>query len=146
MDHTILERTEIVDTGYKTPCVLWTGSLSERGYGFYFEDNKQYYAHRKVYEYFEGDIPETEPRTVLDHLCRVHRCVAVDHLEPVTDRENVLRGESFAAVNATKTHCHRGHPFSPENTRIEKGSRVCRECKRISNRKHDAKRRPRKSL
>lgn len=35
---------------------------------------------------------------------------------------------------ASKTHCIHGHPFSPENTRIDTaGKRVCRTCKKATN-------------
>jgi len=27
-------------------------------------------------------------------------------------------------------HCHAGHEFTPENTRVERGKRVCRACYR----------------
>ena len=54
-------------------------------------------AHRWSYQHHIGPVPEG---LVLDHLCRVRHCVNPDHLEPVTSRENTLRGEGFAAVNA----------------------------------------------
>jgi hypothetical protein len=38
-----------------------------------------------------------------------------------------------ASLNRLRTHCKRGHEFTPENTYINKrGSRVCRHCKRLS--------------
>jgi hypothetical protein len=40
-----------------------------------------------------------------------------------------LRGESPSAVNARRTHCHRGHPFNEENTYIRpNGQRTCIAC------------------
>lgn len=33
--------------------------------------------------------------------------------------------------NASKTHCKRGHEFTPENTFTSDGGRHCRECHRI---------------
>lgn len=37
--------------------------------------------------------------------------------------------------NARKTHCRRGHAYSPENTyHHPSGSRICRECTRIGKR------------
>jgi hypothetical protein len=45
----------------------------------------------------------------------------------------VLRGEGPCAINARKTHCIQGHPFSAANTYIrpDEGSRQCRACKLI---------------
>lgn len=71
----------------------------------------------------EGEVP--------DHLCRNRGCVNPDHLDPVTNVENVLRGESPPAQNRRKTVCKNGHPFSPENTYTDpNGGRHCRPCHR----------------
>jgi len=35
---------------------------------------------------------------------------------------------------AMKTHCKRGHEFTPENTRVANGARHCRECARLRQR------------
>jgi hypothetical protein len=67
----------------------------------------------------------------LDHLCRVRGCVNPDHLEVVTGATNTLRGISSPAINARKTHCRRGHEFTPENTYIDRGSRRCKACRRL---------------
>jgi hypothetical protein len=55
------------------------------------------------------------------------------HLEPVTHRENVLRGNSPSARHARKTACHRGHPINEANTWVnpKNGARQCRVCKRL---------------
>lgn len=45
-------------------------------------------AHRFVYELLVGPIPAG---LTIDHLCRVTSCVRPDHLEPVTNAENVRR-------------------------------------------------------
>jgi hypothetical protein len=65
----------------------------------------------------------------LDHLCGNRSCVRPDHLEPVTQRENTLRGGSFSAVNAKKTHCIRGHEFAGENLGARSDGRACLRCK-----------------
>ena len=42
-----------------------------------------------------------------------------------------MRGNNFAAIHARKTHCPRGHEYTPENTRISKrNERTCRACMR----------------
>lgn len=111
-------------------CWLWTGprKRSPNGvqYGCTRHEGRTVAAHRLAWELFRGPIPEG---LQIDHLCRVTRCVNPDHLEPVTPRENVLRGEGVAAVNARKTECIRGHAFTPENTIIHcGGKRACRTC------------------
>jgi hypothetical protein len=65
----------------------------------------------------------------LDHLCRNRSCVNPAHLEAISHKENILRGESFSSINAKRTHCKHGHEFTPENTYRWRGKmRTCRAC------------------
>lgn len=118
-------------------CWLWTGPTQpHNGYGRLGYRGRSVFAHRLAYELLVGPIPDG---LTLDHLCRVRTCVNPLHLEPVTQRENTLRGDTIAAANARKTSCKRGHPFSPENTHIycHRGTvrRSCKECNRQRNRR-----------
>ena len=106
-------------------CWEWTASL-RRGYGQFSLNGKQITAHRFSYELVNGKIPK---ELELDHLCRNHSCVNPDHLEAVTHRENILRGETLQAINARKTHCIQGHEFTPENTYQDKSYRQCKICR-----------------
>lgn len=120
------------DRGYETPCWIWQRSLDRNGYGQGSRPDGQRKAYRIYYERYVGRVPAG---LHLDHLCRVRECVNPDHLEPVTQRENNLRGHTPAARNAVKTHCIRGHEFSPENTYVDSlGKRHCRTCHRRRNR------------
>jgi IS5 family transposase len=111
-------------------CWEWTGGKT-LGYGtFWVAKGTRVKAHRFAYEWLVGPVPEG---LSLDHLCRNRGCVNPAHLEPVTHRENVLRGEGRSAVNARKTHCKNGHPYSGDNVLIVSrgdGStfRKCRQC------------------
>lgn len=108
-------------------CIVWTGA-KQNGYGtLHPPEGRSQRAHRLVWEEFVEPIPDG---LVLDHLCGNKACVNPDHLEPVTQGQNVLRGKSFAAVNARKTHCLRGHPFDDVNTYEWNGGRICRACRR----------------
>lgn len=109
-------------------CKIWTAALNPGGYGVFGVGGKTVYAHRWAYEHEVGPIPDG---LTLDHLCRNRACVEVTHLEPVTRGKNVLRGVGLAAQNARKTHCLRGHEFTPENTYTRLGGkRQCRQCRR----------------
>lgn len=118
-------------------CWLWTGGHAKAGYGsFTFGrespgGRRTVPAHRLTYEALVGPIPEG---LVIDHLCRNRGCVNPEHLEPVTFKENVLRGVGPTAENAVKTHCKRDHAFTPENTYVASGGgRGCRACRDIYN-------------
>lgn len=105
-------------------CWLWTHWLDISGYGIIRCNGKLLKAHRIAYELLIGKIPEDKQ---LDHLCRVRKCVNPSHLEPVACRENLMRGQGTAALNARKTLCKRGHQFDGVNVN---GERTCSACVR----------------
>lgn len=120
-----------------TGCWLWTGGATALGYPLMSwrigATRKSFRAHRVSYEAFKGPIP---PGLHLDHLCRMPYCVNPDHLEPVTPRENTLRGNGPAAVNSKKTVCKHGHSLlDAENVRLWQGERICRACQREAQRR-----------
>lgn len=101
-------------------CWLWTGGTARNGYGSFWDGNRIGRAHRYAYELLVGPIPEG---LQLDHLCRVRLCVNPAHLEPVTQQENIRR------AMVSRTHCKRGHEFTPENTVwLNAKHRRCRKC------------------
>lgn len=109
-------------------CWKYQGHHSDDGYATYKYNGRMWRVHRLTYTLVIGAIPAGRE---LDHTCRHRWCVNPYHLEPVTCRENLLRGNTIAAANARKTHCKRGHEFTPENTMIRQGNkRACRTCKR----------------
>lgn len=127
--------TKIIQVG---DCWQWTGT-NQNGYGIVGGHRKGNwkYCHRFSYELLRAEIPEG---LHIDHLCRNKLCLNPWHLEPVTQRENNLRGMSPPAINARKTHCESGHEFTPENTLRtgpEKKFRTCKACSRTRPRVND---------
>jgi hypothetical protein len=109
-------------------CWEWTGAHHRRGYGtFGVGGRRTMLAHRFMYELLVGPIPDG---LVLDHLCRNTSCVNPEHLEAVTQAENLRR-----AVRLPITHCKHGHEYDEANTAYNPaGARRCRECNRIRRR------------
>lgn len=114
------------------PCWVWTGELRD-GYGRFWTQGRTHQAHRYLYERKIRPLGNLIP----DHLCRNRACVRLSHLEPVTNKENILRGTGAPARHAKQTHCKHGHPFSGKNLRISKrGHRLCVLCAHEQDKRH----------
>lgn len=106
-------------------CWEWSGALHPQGYTQFWVPGESIprKGHRASYEIHNGPIPKGLD---IDHLCRNRGCVNPKHLEAVTHRENMLRGETVSGIAARKSTCRNGHPFDwiiPTN-----GKRGCRMC------------------
>lgn len=75
-------------------CWAWKGAKTPTGYGVVSIERRARKAHRYSYLHLVGPVPDG---LVLDHLCRNRACVNPAHMEPVTQRTNVLRGNSPSA-------------------------------------------------
>lgn len=110
-------------------CWLWTGWKNNTGYGGGSNPltGRQGLAHIIAYTLTYGPVPDG---LVLDHfVCSNPPCCNPDHVRPVTQWENTLRGNSPTSVNRAKTHCIRGHEFAGRNLYIlTTGNRACRRC------------------
>lgn len=118
-------RVLILETG----CWEWTGAKDKDGYGaFSVTHAARVRAHRWAYETY---VEHMHPWLQSDHICKNKSCVNPLHIEPVTARENVLRSNGPAAINAKKTHCYKGHNLSGDNLILRDGrGRQCRTCER----------------
>ncbi len=129
-------------------CWLWTAAIDIGGYGSFSPTRVcTARAHRYAWELHNGPIPEG---MLLDHVCRVRRCVNPAHLRLATHRQNSIENsESIPAMNAQKTACDHGHPFTPENTYLWHGRRnglprlvrKCRACEAAKDRRRRARHR-----
>jgi hypothetical protein len=132
-----------------TGCWIWTGSTTN-GYGNVRIDGRPWRVHRYAWELLNGPIPAGREvdHTCHDSSCRAgadcphRRCVNPAHLSIVLHVENMAPDRSSMATTAgerqrAKTHCPHGHPYSPDNTYINKhdGSRRCRTCDRNTHRR-----------
>ncbi|KKN54869.1 hypothetical protein LCGC14_0587620 [marine sediment metagenome] len=108
-------------------CWVWQGQ-TRKNYGRYgvrlgVDRWRDQYAHRVAWTALIGPIPDQ-----LDHLCRNKLCAYPAHLEPVTNRENFLRGMHPTAIAWRTNTCKRGH--SLDDHYINHGHRQCGECTR----------------
>jgi hypothetical protein len=128
------DRSVILNQGRtvsRADCWVWPRTNKD-GYGVMYVGTRARLAHVYLYEQTKGRL---SPDLELDHLCRNRACFNPKHLEPVTHRVNLMRGKTFAAHNAKKTHCPAGHPYKGDNLivyRTDAGKhRMCRMCKNL---------------
>ena len=138
----IMDRTKQDANG----CWVWQGYIAKRGYASIWWQGRQWLAHRAVYTQLVGEIPD---HLEIDHLCENKACCNPHHLEAVTRAVNMARSMNVVtALNALKTHCKRGHEFTPENTDYRPQSQgragvarmciACREERKVRERKRAA--------
>lgn len=119
--------SKVTENGVAAGCWLWTAARRYDGYGIYGIQGKTHYAHRWAFELLRTEIPSG---LHLDHLCRVKHCCNPWHLEPVTSRENFLRGQAPGAVALRTGLCQRGHSMADAYVRPRTGYRECATCRR----------------
>lgn len=147
-----MERLKARSTTNENGCFVWTGPVMTKGYPSHAHRKWRAGAHRIVYMITHGIQLLAEQ--FVCHRCDNPRCWNPEHLwlgDPLSNQQdkNAKRRNYFS----NKTHCRRGHPFTPENTHIRAGqpaygygpSRVCKECARINARMSWQKRRANKS-
>lgn len=95
-----------------TDCWPFKGVVIKGGYRqFKDADGRNVLAHRWAFQYFKGPIPAG---LTVDHVCCREECSNPDHLDAVTMRVNIRRGNGFGGINARKTKCPRGHVYDRE--------------------------------
>lgn len=120
---------EKIEVGSHWECWPRTGAHDSKGYGLLKVQGAQQRAHRLVWEYTYGPIPDG--LWVL-HRCDNPPCCNPDHLFLGTNQDNqrdsVNKGRN---ANMKKVHCPQGHLYDEANTYIRfDGKRDCRACRR----------------
>lgn len=125
----LMSKRRVTESG----CWEWTGWCHRNGYGETSFRGKPRRTHKLMWLIEHGPAPKG-----LDvmHKCDNAPCFNPDHLVLGTRQQNlkdcVARGRHFYA---SKTHCKRGHEFSPENIYVApSGSRKCKICERAKQR------------
>lgn len=98
-------------------CWVWLASKNTKGYGKFSSNGVPVMAHRFSWEQVNGEIPR---ELVVNHLCENKPCVRPDHLELITNAENLRYsgvGQKNAEHHKSKTHCRNGHEYTKETTR-----------------------------
>lgn len=113
-------------------CWIWTGHIqSKTGYGWTsFKHSLGMGAHRLSYLVFVGDIPEGWH---VHHNCEIRVCFNPEHLIAVTPKEHGELDNWPTYQLSQRTHCSKGHEYTPENTFYKGAVRICRACRRIYN-------------
>ncbi len=110
----------------RLPNGCWEWERKRRGskYAVMEFDRRPRSVHRIMYTFAWGDIPDG---LELDHICRNQYCVNPFHLEAVTHKTNMERGDFSSMI---KAHCKRGHPMSGDNIYFRPGNgyRQCYAC------------------
>lgn len=127
---------------------LWGGTIHQNGYGKLGLRYKQYWVHRLAAFAFLGLVLDDRSQQA-NHKpeCLRRDCFNPDHLYVGTALENsadMMALGRHVSPGRLKTHCSKGHEFTPENTYVwvdSKGGehRDCRECNRIKDRKESNK-------
>src|SRR5215813_3423525 len=83
-------------------CWVWRGGVNGAGYAQLSYQGTTYLAHRQMYEWYCGPIPEHQD---VHHRCYNTCCIRPSHLKAVTHRENIALRRDFVAWRNERLAC-----------------------------------------
>lgn len=125
-----------VDKRGPDECWPWLGATDGNGYGRIYSKGGNATASRASWELAHGEAPQGYH---VCHSCDNPPCVNPSHLWLGTPQDNAIdRSAKGRDAQSRRTHCPKGHEYTPENTIIHTSrggpERSCRECQRICGR------------
>jgi hypothetical protein len=107
-------------------CWEWQGARTGSGYGAQQFRGRLELTHRISYLLHVGPIPDD---LVIDHVCRNTICCNPEHLDAVTQGENVRRQPRVSE----RTQCPQGHDLAGLNAYVTpRGFVRCRACRAVA--------------
>ena len=104
------------------------------GYSYITFEYHKYRGHVASYRILKGDIPVGFD---VHHECGNRACYNPKHLSLVDHREHAKEHDNVGRFQREKTHCKRGHEFTPETTYVDsRGYRKCKICLQEYNRNY----------
>jgi hypothetical protein len=96
-------------------------------------NNRNRFMTRYLFELLiQPDLERLSERVYLLQACDTTGCQNPFHYRGSRSPKGEVAIHDNRVANAVKTHCVHGHPFTPENTRVDsRGKRCCRACDRI---------------
>lgn len=118
-------------------CWLWQARLVRSGHGSFWFNGKTRTAH--VFSWMLAH--DKRPNMHILHKCGKAACVNPQHLYEGTQKQNIQDSVAHGTHHqSAKKACHKGHPFSSENTRRGVMGRSCRKCDAERSRRYRSER------
>lgn len=133
------ERKVIKPNGCWELCI----KTSSRGYSRIEGEKKEYLAHRISAAHHLGlNLNDRVKQALHKNECYNRACWNPEHLYVGNASLNMRNAVDIGKKNQKKTHCKRGHEFTPDNLYLDwKGNRYCKECDKLRGIKRTRKRR-----